>query len=481
MNFTTEIQQYIQSVTTHISDQTKELEALQRHHETVNAKITAIKTATETYQRKHEATLQDITDKKQLITTWQHSIAEHETQLKANETLVANYTAIEKNQRLLEQSLLQLDTKRAEISQNIHDIHQKYPFMEATVQRRLQTELDEKLKELTTIMQQIRQFTLLEQQLNVIVKLFLDLLASFGWRTDPKADEQKKLALITEEITQITDSLNEFAHIRETLDTLTSEHDEVIQKKQEIQHQQQALSDLDRTKKAISESKQTIKQLIKKITETTEQCKILEKKIHDPGYQKQIAPLEGLKAEAARTSRKIQEKTAVLELINQPVHIAHRQEFVTRLLETVTKRAEYLDLKQGTRNTFFKQNSVDPNNIANHSAYTRLLHAIQIYAKTMPSHYQEPRILSAISHKLLSWQISEEIQHQTLSFAERQTAHAAFLAEIQDLIAELPIDNPLKGAQHFITAMTTPQPPSSEQQTQRNVTSQRSSGKGNRK
>ena len=116
MNFTTEIQQYIHSVTTQISDQTKELEALQRHHEAVNAKITAIKTATETYQRKHEATLQDITDKKQLITTWQHSITEHETKLKANETLATNYAAIKKNQHLLEQSLLQLETKRNEIS-----------------------------------------------------------------------------------------------------------------------------------------------------------------------------------------------------------------------------------------------------------------------------------------------------------------------------------------------------------------------------
>lgn len=456
MDFSTEIRQYMQNLDTQIAQQLVKIERLRRQKDEVDSQIAVINTTIASYQQTHATTLETITTKKQLILAWQQSIIEHETKLKANESIVANYIAIERELRAISQSLIQLDKKQNDINQEIATIHQEFPYTDLAIRERLQAELEHKLEDLAAITKSIAQLTELETQLHGLLKLLLDLLTFFGWRSDPKADEQKKLDIITAEIEQITDSINQIASVKEILEQLSSEQESLHTAQQNMLEQQQAIRDLASTKQAISESKQTIKHIKAKIAETNQECKILTKKMHDPSYERTIAPLDRLILEAETLASLLKGKEQVIDMLNNAEHITHREQFTTQLLDTIQKRAEYFQNKQ-SNSTFFKSAASDPNNIANHNAYARLVQAIRAYAKNLPEHHEERRILSNISSKLLLWQIAENTKHTTMSLVDRQRAHADIQAELQALIAELPIDNPLKAAQGFIDAITSPQ------------------------
>ena len=87
----------------------------------------------------------------------------------------------------------------------------------------------------------------------------------------------------------------------------------------------------------------------------------------------------------------------------------------------------------------------------------RIQQGIDKFKKGVEPNSQEARLLGSITTKLMLWQMAEDNNQATgRPIQDRLQAHKAFSTEISELIAALPVDNPLHGATHYLEALTTP-------------------------
>ncbi len=458
MDFRAERDEYQQSTTAQVANLNRDITRLRNEIGVLDEKISNIE-AIEQQRHKHASIIENIDTKHDLIAQWEAALVKHETKLRANESLVDAYAAIERNQNSIDESLRTLETQKIEISEEIAAFRENHPYISSSTEQKLQIELKEKLAVLDRIADEIVYLTSLEERLNIVVKILCNLLSFLGWRTDPLAHEQERLLYVTEEIAQITQSISDYAQIEATLEQLQTQEQHISAEKLQMLHQKSTIAQLSDTRRAIEESKQTIKQLQKQIASTTKECETLTKQMHDKAFERKIAPLETLRQAQSATIKLVQEKTLTLEQINNPERVALKNTFSERLLTIATDRVAYLEKKVASRNSFFRQDAEkDPNHIANFNALTKLSEAIKKFAQSLPQG-KESRLLLDISNKLILWQIAENTKHQTMAFPARMQAHQTFKEELTALIATLPNNNPLKGSKQFIQEITTPPAP----------------------
>lgn len=467
MDFKAKMEEFQQNVTTPGSKQTVEISQIESNITALNERISKIETDIKKYEKEHATKLNEIATKKELIAHLKAALEEHKIKLQTNQKLVETYKTIEQNQNSIDLSLNILKTKKVEIETAMNDFKQMHPHINPATQKLLQEELEKKNNEWNTVNSNIQDLLDLESKMYGFVKLFLVLLELIGWRTDPKAIEHNKLESLKQEIDNITQSIASYMQLQKSLEELQSEKNTVISETTKILHQQDNSTRLENTKTAISESTTTIKALNQKIEEENKNCVILTEEIkYNSSYLKTIAPLQNLRQEQSEKMALLQVKKQELALIQDPERTKLRTEFADSLITITSTHAEHIEKKKtlAQNNQFFtylagEHWSIVPNNIA----FKRLKISINKYAKELDIAGSEAKTLSRIKQKLELWYRQEH--YSKGSFEGRINAHAIFQKDIQELIAKLPMDNPLNVALNFIQVITTPIQPASSEQT----------------
>jgi hypothetical protein len=481
MDFKAKMEELEQSVATRVSKQTVEISQIESNIAELEKSISTIERAIEKHVQKHAQDIAEIATKKELIAQWKVALDEHETNLQANKMLVNINVKIEHNQDSIDQSLIILQNQKVEIEKAIDDFKTKNPHINEINQDSLQVvrvnkgslqnKLEEKNLELKAVQNKIDSLLDLEKKMYGFVKLFLALLELIGWRTNPKAIEQEKLRSLNtaiDDITQSIISIQSYIELQESLVKLESQKSTVGIETEEMLNQKSTLTLLQNTQKAISESEQTIKALKKQIEDANQQCDTLINKINDKSYLSTIKPQESLRQELAEKMALLQVKKQELGLIQDPKRTELRNQFAARLITITSERAEHIQKKEALakNSQFFKSLSTEnPTTLANNAALTKLILSIKKYAKNLDESGSEAITLSEIAKKLILWQIAENSTNLNIPCEGRIKAYDIFHKEMEELIAKLPMDNPLNAALNLIQDITTPTQPAPSQQT----------------
>lgn len=421
----------------------------------INNRLLAVAEAIESQKAEHVAIQEEIEVKKTLIAQWTDVLEEHESKVITNQSLLESYTIIEKNQRKIDEMLEDLENKQLQIAEEIDQFKSQHTYLSKSIEDSLNREWQEKNDELNEIHSAIEQLVKWEQELNIIVKMFLSLFEYLGWRSNPKAIEHEKLIKVNQDLAQITDALNKFAEKQQALERLQETHQDITQQKKHALQQKEALSQREETQKAITESRKKIKDLSTLIKNAKTEILSLTQSINSKQLDKDIIEEERLQQEKTKVTRQI----TVLD---------KKLQFSQALAQIEGKRSEYL---HKDRNKFFKsarREQDETNMTANYIALTKLQKVIKDLKTGLddPTSQAESYLLTKIETKLLLWQIAENTMHQSLAFEQRAQEFERFQTELKELVDQLPIDNPLndKGTQEYIKKITAPPPalPSNE-------------------
>ena len=471
MDFRSEIERHDNTVQNKVDQQLQEIHDLQKALVTMEDKITNLKTEITSLKPFFAPQIQELTEKKELLAQLQSILAEHENSLLANQMLIEMQALIEKNQAQITQRLTELEKEKALIGENIDQFHNRHPNLGVESEARLKNELDAKQRQLLEVSEKITQIEAMQSSLNIIAKIILNLLYSWGWRTDPLAKEQEKLLQIAGDIIQINHNLQEHHSHLNTLETLHQQHEQISTEKIQLVQDQGKIEQIDATKKAIAESQQTIKKIGIQITNTRSECKTLQNKIRI--LDKKISEHQALIDEKDEMLKKLKEKSEGLAEIDNPRRVALKTILSDKLKQIITHQETYIHDQEIYRTThstthFFKPVAGRPlQNQASHDtpnfvALSTLQAAINTYKNGLPKDTSEYRLMSQIVTKLLLWQMAESMANTQMTMEARQTAHHNVNTEIAALVADLPIDNPLHAGLHFMEALTRPLEPSEE-------------------
>ncbi len=168
-----------------------------------------------------------------------------------------------------------------------------------------------------------------------------------------------------------------------------------------------------------------------------------------------------IKNEKAAKLKEFQEKTNQLAQILDPKHIERREKLLTALTNAATYRETYLQKKeqriQQHSHTFFARDigqEINRYNIANDNALIKINNAIQIFMNVLDHGTKEYQTLRDITSVIVQLQILNTQNMDLPLNARNLNGIQAFQTKIDHLIGELPLDNPLKAAQHYIQELT---------------------------
>ncbi len=455
MNLKSELEQHAQFMQEKIAAQLQEIHQIQESVVTLDDRISALQKEINRIKKPIEQKINELAEKKELLAQWKSTLAEHE-----NRQLKALQTAIEKSQAKIEERLAELEKQKASVSDRITQFHQDHPYISPSIEDKLNSALKKQQAELESVSEQIAQLYAIQKNLNFIVKIFLGLLQSLGWCTDPLADEQKKLLSITEEIVKISHQLNEYSTKKQEIDYLEDQAQHIST---QLLNDRAALQQIEARKLAISESQQTIKQLNRQIANTSSECSTLQKQISKTKLDEKLREQEELVREKNTQMDLAKEKSLQLSEIDSPIRAALKTSLKDALLQITTHQEQYLQDQEAFKSThpktqFFKPAAaiVGTRDTPNYLALAKIQLAIKNFQKGLEAGTQEYHLLSRIATKLLLWQMSESTTHERLSMQERNSAHQVLNAEIAELITELPIDNPLHATPNYIATLTLP-------------------------
>ncbi|MBP6919076.1 MAG: hypothetical protein KBB94_09185 [Legionellaceae bacterium] len=459
MNLRSELEEHAQSMQERIAAQLQEIHQIQETVVTLDDRISALQNEINRINKLIEPQINELAAKKELMAQWKSALAEHENRLLANQTLIGLQTAIENSHATIEEKLAELEKQKASVSDSITQFHQDHPYISPSIEDKLNSKLREQQAELESVSEQIAQLYAIQANLNFIVKIFLGLLQSFGWRTDPLADEQKKLLSITEEMVQISRQLDEYSTKKQEIDDLQDQAKHISTERRQLLNDEAVLQQIEASKRAISESQQTIKQLNIQIKNTSSECSTLQKQISNKKLDKKLRELQELVQEKNTHMDLVKEKSLQLSDIDSPRRAALKTSLKDALLQITAHQEQYRqDQSTHPKTQFFKPAAtiVGTRDTPNYLALAKIQLAIKKFQTGLEPSSQEYRLLSRIGTKLLLWQMAESTTHERLSMQERNSAHQVLNAEIAELITELPIDNPLHATKHYIATLTLP-------------------------
>lgn len=458
MDFRSEIENYTLNIQSKLESELKKIQALQATIIDIEEKIFLLRTSITEFKKQYQEQLSEIVVKKELIAQWREAVEEHTIALKTNEALLDAYVGLSSTQQIITTTLANLEKQKTAIRDSIVQFHQDNPYLDAKIAGNLQDELTEKNQALAAIITNIEEISRIESRLPFLIQAFLQLLRSWDWISDPQATEQIKLTHLSEEIAQISESLQQYQSKTTELEALHQQEQDLSAKETAILEDKQDLARIEAIKQDISESKQTIKQLNTKIRETESECARITRKINYASFQKTMANQQALLQEKEVKTRLLQEKSLDLTQIENPQRVALRTELKNKLLETLSqqKSAEERGLKTKADNKFFKTLAQESQATSHFVALTRIQSAIKTFCRGLPSKNQEYQCLEALYNKLLLWQTKEDMAQQSQSIDDRLAAHDELNLEITGLIQTLPIDNPLHAALNYIASLTLP-------------------------
>ena len=458
MDFKAEIQRHTQNT------QAKTDEALQDIHH-LNATILALNDKNQILQEdiaelnaQYAPLIKELNEKKSVIAQWEQALTEHKIRLKTNEKLYKMQAEIKKNQKEIQSHLITLESQKEQLYEKIRKFYAEH-YINSTFEDRLKQQLQEQQDELQSVINSIEQLEEIEQKLNFIIKAFLSLFRSWGWTSDPLADEQKKLSTLSNAIAETSETLKQYNTDVEELSNLRSQEQQIALEHEDLLSKQEAIQYIDDIQKSIQETKQTIHSLNEKIKNTHQECTALQKKINNKTLERKNNEQASLLQDLANKKILLQEKHLALAEVSNPTRTQLKTQLVTTLLEIIGNQEQATNRKYELSKTshFFKPTAEDAgvNSVPHHIALMKIQDAIRKFQKGLESGSQENRVLSQISAKILLWQMSESNVHDK-SFSSRQNAHQIVCTELAALIGKLPFDNPLHASLHYIESLTTP-------------------------
>jgi len=463
MDLRSEIEQHAHLMKSKVASQLQDIHQIQDTVVLLEDRISVLQDEINSINQSLEPDIRELAAKIELIAQWQSALAEHKIRLSAKQMLIAAHAAIENNHARIEKSLAELAEKQASVSDSITKFHKAHPDISSNIEESLRRELQTKKSELASISNKIAHLETIQKKLNVIVKFFLDLLQSLGWLADPLAVEQEKLQGITTDIAQITQTLNEYSARQQEITELRDKNELISTETEKLIQDKVQLKQIEDTKRAISESQQTIKQLNSQINETSSNCSAIKKRIEDKKLNQKLTAQQLLVEEKNNKKALVQEKSQQLADIDSPKRAALKTVLNDALLDIATHQTQYLQAKEGFKSAhpktqFFKPTTTTSGtrDIPNYIALARIRQAIENFQTGLESTSQEYRLLSQITTKLLLWQMAESSTTANLSMQERNSAHQDLNNEIAKLITALPIDNPIHAIQHYIATLTLP-------------------------
>lgn len=477
MDFRSEIEQHASMVQDKVDKQLQEIHQLQEDCASLEDRILGLQTEITHLETSLAPQIQELATKKELLAQWQSALDGHKNSLYANQMLISMQEEIEENHARIEGKLDALEKEKSLILESIEQFHIDHPNMDndiESIESKFKTELEEKETHLVYISEQIHQIEEMRTKLNVIVKIFLNLLYSWGWRTDPLAYGKLLLKETEQDIKNITDTLDKYQRDRKKLTTLREQDEQISNQKKKLLDEKPQVQQIEDTKKAIAESKQTIQQLSQKIQDTQSECQVIQKQISNEKLDKMVGEQQALVQEKNEKMFQLREKSEHLSEIDSPNRAASKTVLTNALIQIITHLERYIQDKEVYRSThstttqFFKPRSAGTDrNQATHGtpnlvALSSLQQAINTYKNGLTPEKSEYRLLSQIVTKLLLWQMSENTTNLKMTMEERHTAHNIFNTEIAGLVADLPPDNPLHASLHFMEALTQPLEPVEE-------------------
>lgn len=471
MDFRSEIEQHARMVKNKVDKQLQEIRQLQENVVTLEDRISGLHTEISQLKTSLAPQLQELTAKKELLAQWQSALDEHKNNLLANQMLINMQESIEKNHAKIESRLNVLGKEKSSIVESIQQFHNEHPYISIETEDQFKTELAEKQTRLEQVSEQILQIEVIQTKLNVIVRIFLNLLYSWGW-ANPLAEEKKVLLQIKHDIEQITDTLDEYQRAREELNTLYEQDKQISNEERKLLEERAQVQKIEDTKKAIAESQKTIKQLSHTIQHTQSECRDIQKQISNKKLDKMASEQQALIREKNEIMFQLREKSEYLSEVDSPNRAALKTVLTDALIQTITHQERYIQDQEVYRRThsttqFFKPRSGTDKNQATHGtphfvALSKLQEAIKTYKNGLTPEKSEYRLMSQIGTKLLLWQIAEDATNLKMTMEERNAAHNILNTEIAGLVAALPPDNPLHACLHFIEALTQPLEPAVE-------------------
>ncbi|MGV3739800.1 MAG: hypothetical protein ACO1N3_00700 [Gammaproteobacteria bacterium] len=459
MDFKSEIEQHAQTTQARGKEELRKIHQLQDAIVELQDKSIVLQNEIDAFNTQHATLIKDLDEKKSLIIMWEARLEEHKNKLETNEMLYDVQKKIKKNSENIQRNLQELEIKKEQIQNDINKFYAEH-HISSTLEKKLNTELINLQAQLDSVINNIEHLEAAKEQLNFIVKFFLELLRSTGWITDPSAIEQQRLVALSTEIANISDSIKKYNTDVEKLEELKLQDDLINLEKDTLLAEQDTVRHIEEIEKSISESKQTIKSLQLSIATAKKECKTI---------QKTIAPVEKkntaqklLRQEISDKKRVLREKTLSLSQIDNPARNALNTSLVNTLLQTLSQQEQAQHNKHELAKTskFFKPNTKDeigPNSVPNFSALAKIQNAIRKYQNGIATDSQEHRILSQIITKILLWQMQEDSRNTNTPFNIRQNEHQKLCLELGELIEKLPFDNPMHGAQHYLESLTTPE------------------------
>ena len=280
------------------------------------------------------------------------------------------------------------------------------------------------------------------------------MLRSWGWISDPLAEQQKQMVTLSNDINAITETLREYNKNLEELRDLRGKEEQITLQKDSLLEQQEAVKHIEEMQQSIRETQKTIAQLRRQIKPVQKECEALQKMINNKALETKTMIHERLVQEIEQRKAVLREKNLALAQAKNPIRDELKNQFVTSLLDILNQQEQAMHKKKPQ---FFRPTSEETgvNSVPTYMALTRVQDAIRKFQKGLEPGAQENHLLSQISAKILIWQMSES-DTQGRTFSARQTAHQQLFTEIAGLITKLPFDNPLRSVQHYIDSLTTP-------------------------
>lgn len=458
MDFRSEFEEYKQNSAQLPKVLDNEVHSLHREIELLDAKIMLIQEKIQPSIDKQQKNTQALLVKEKTLAELKRTLNEHETALKANELILRLHKDITKNHKNIDASLTELQHQKTSAEQEIVLLlqNQQNAAQNPEYAAQLRIELEENKANLLSIIQKIDKIQSTEQKHFSIVKFFIQLLRSWGWRSNPTADEHKKLQELEKEIASISFALNGFDEYDNAVAPLQEKKDQLLREEED-------LKEVKATQAAVQESQQIIPQLKSQIKAINKSCQTLRTQTHDKKLDQAIAQQKQLEKEKTDKTKELAEKTSHLAKILDPKHIERTEKFLTALTNAAMHRETYLQRKeqriQQHSNTFFARDirqEINNNNIANDHALIKINNAIQIFMNDLDRGDKEYQTLRDITSVIVQLQILNTQNMDLPPQARNLTGIQTFQTRINHLIEELPLDNPLKAAQHYIQELTQP-------------------------
>ena len=400
----------------------------------------------------------------------------------AYQALLKLLARLEDDLSKISQTLTDLSREKETISAALDGF--KLPNHAVKTSAQLSEELENKKKLLAEVEIKIFNLIKIQDAFHFLYKALFSVLLYLGLISDPLTENQKLSTTIETEITILeqklhqSNSLNQLDYILSQYESLSQTQNSLSEEKRNASDELNTLVEKEPASKLYSglEFDQEISKLEKHITKIRKDFEETQVEHNNLEHNLKLAlelkqPL--IKKKQEMTDQK-KAKTTQWALLKDEQRKESKRKFKETLIDIAKPQPSHENEPRSP--LFFSLKAADYKSamVANYIALAKIREAIEELQKQLnPKRNEnqdltvnskelraclidEAQYLSAISSKLLLWQIAEETKHLGCSYEERTSAHQCLCDDLNTLVEKLPIDNPVRAIITYIQNVSSP-------------------------